>query len=403
MAEPVRVRLVESKADYDTFLKFPWTIYKGNPYWVPPLLSMQKHKLDKQHNASWKHMEGDYFIAWRGDKPVGTIAAFINHRHNEFHNEHIGFFGMFEVYDDQEAATALLNTASDYVARLGYDAIRGPASFSTNDECGVLIEGFDDPPVVLMPYNHPYYARLIAETPGFEKVMDLLSYYVTLEGVEGSTERLEKLFRVTSKNNERRGIVVRPIDPHNLAEEFEILRSIYNKAWEHNWGFVPASDEELDELVKALGQYFDPRLAFFVEVRGQPAAFILAIPDMNQPLHRAYARPGKPEFISLLQVLWHWKVRSKISRIRIMLLGVEEGYRGIGVEAAMFVEMYRAAAAMDWHYADAGWVLETNTAMAQLVEALSAHVYKRHRFYQRALSPAAAHPVEDSSPRRGEA
>lgn len=385
MTEPVRVRRVESKADYDTLLKFPWTLYKGDPYWVPPLLSMQKHKLDRQKNATWKHMEGEYFIAWRGAQPVGTIAAFINHRHNEFHNEHIGFFGLFEVYDDQEAASALLNTAADYVAGLGYDAIRGPATFSTNDECAVLIEGFDDPPVVLMPYNPPYYARLIANTPGFEKVMDLYSYYITLEGVHQARERLEKLFRITQKNNERRGITVRPIDRKNLKQEFVLFRNIYNKAWEHNWGFVPASDEELDELVKALGQYFDPRLAFFAEVHGKPIAFILAIPDMNQPLHRAYARPGKPEVLTLLQVLWHWKVRSKINRIRIMLMGVEEGYRGIGVEAAMFAELYHVASGMGWRYADGGWVLETNTAMSRLVEAHNGRIYKRYRFFQRAL------------------
>ncbi len=389
MAEPVSVRLVESKADYQTFLTFPWTIYKDNPYWVPPLLSMQKHKLDRKNNATWKHMEGDYFIAWRGDQPVGTIAAFINHRHNEFHNEHIGFFGMFEVYNDQEAATALLNTAADWVARRGYDAIRGPASFSTNDECAVLIEGFDDPPVVLMPYNHPYYADLIANTPGFEKVMDLYSYYITLEGIQSAKERLEKLFRVTHKNNARRGITVRPIDRRNLDQEFVLLRNIYNKAWERNWGFVPASDEELDELVKALGQYFDPRLAFFAEVHGKPVAFILALPDMNQPLHLAKAHPRKPEWITLLQVLWHWKLRPKINRIRIMLMGVEEGYRGIGVEAAMFAEMYQAASGMGWRYADGGWVLETNDAMKRLVEAHNGRAYKRYRFFQRELKPPA--------------
>ena len=167
----------------------------------------------------------------------------------------------------------------------------------------MLIEGFDDPPVVLMPYNHPYYADLIANTPGFEKVMDLYSYYITLEGIQSAKERLEKLFRVTHKNNARRGITVRPIDRKNLDQEFVLLRNIYNKAWERNWGFVPASDEELDELVKALGQYFDPRLAFFAEVHGKPVAFILALPDMNQPLHLAKAHPQAEDHAAA--VLWH--------------------------------------------------------------------------------------------------
>jgi GNAT superfamily N-acetyltransferase len=342
---------------------------------------MQKHKLDKKKNSTWKHLEGDYFIAWRGEKPVGTIAAFINHRHNEFHNEHIGFFGFFEVYDDQEAATALLETAAEYVRARGYNAIRGPASFSTNEECGLLIEGFDDIPVVLMTYNYPYYQRLVENVPCFEKVMDLYSYYITLENVL-QAPGLDKLFRITQKNNDRRGIKVRKPNTKRLKQEFEKIKSIYNKAWDKNWGFVPFSDDELEEMVKALGQFFDPDLAFFAEIDGREVAFLLAFPDMNLPLRAAYPRPGKPEIITLLQILWHWKIRSKINRIRFMLMGVEEGYRGIGVESAMFAEAYRSAVSMGWQYGDGGWVLETNEPMHRLVDAYNGKIYKRYRFYQ---------------------
>lgn len=384
MSVALSVRKVESKADYEAFLKFPWVLYKGDPYWVPPLLSMQQHKLDKKKNPTWKHLEGDYFVAWRGDKPVGTIAAFINHRHNEFHNEHIGFFGFFEVYDDQEAATALLETAAEYVRAKGYNAIRGPASFSTNEECGVLIEGFDDVPVVLMPYNYPYYQRLIENVPGFAKVMDLYSYYITLENVEGGG-RLAKLLRVTQKNNERRHIVTRMPDVKKLKQEFLTLKAIYNRAWDQNWGFVPFSDEELDEMVKMLGQYFVPRLAQYASVDGKPIGFLLALPDMNQALHAAYPRPGIPEPISLLQVLWHWKIRPKINRARIMLMGVQEGYRGLGVESAMFAALYHEVVDMGWNYADGGWVLETNEPMQRLVDAYNSRHYKTYRFYERAL------------------
>jgi GNAT superfamily N-acetyltransferase len=345
---------------------------------------MQKHKLDKKENPTWKHLEGDYFVARRGDQPVGTIAAFINHRHNEFQAEHLGFFGLFEVYDDQEAAAALLDTAAEYVRAKGYDAIRGPASFSTNEECGVLIEGFDDVPVLLMPYNYPYYQRLVENTPGFAKVMDLFSYYLTLEAVENS-ERLEKLLRISQKNRERRQIVVRFPDVKNLKREFVTIKDIYNKAWDRNWGFVPFSDEELDQMVKDLGQFFNPRLAVFAEVEGQPVAFMLSLPDLNQALHAAYPRPGKPEILTLLQVLWHWRIRSKINRIRMMLMGVREGYRGIGVEAAMFFELYESGAGMGWHHGDAGWVLETNEPIRRVVEPFGARVYKRYRFYERSL------------------
>jgi len=382
----VTVRQVESRRDFNTFLRFPWTLYHGDPYWVPPLVSMQRHKLDKRDNPTWQHMEGEYFVAWRGDKPVGTIAAFINHRHNEFQGEHIGFFGLFEVYDDQEAANALLDTAAEYVRARGYDALRGPASFSTNEECGVMIEGFDDPPVILMPYNYPYYQRLIENAAGFEKVMELYSYYITVEGAESARQKFDKLFRVVNKNNERRHIEVRALDMKHAKREFSMFADIYNKAWDKNWGFVPFSADELAALVKEMGQFVDPRLAFFATVEGKPVAFLMGIPDMNQVLKRAYPRPGKPEPLTLLQVLWHWKLRPKITRTRVMLMGVEEGYRGIGVEPALFAALYQEAVHMGkLECADGGWVLETNKPIQRLVEAYNSRVYKRYRFYERAL------------------
>ncbi|HVO70681.1 MAG TPA: hypothetical protein VMT24_11580 [Aggregatilineaceae bacterium] len=388
MITPLSIRQVETKTDLKVLLEFPWTLYRHDPNWVPPLVSMQRHKLDKHKNPSWKHMEGEYFIAWRGDQPIGTIAAFINHRHNEFQHEHIGFFGLFELYDDQEAANALLDTAAEYVRVKGYDAIRGPASFSTNDECGVLIKGYDDLPVVLMPYNFPYYQRLIESAPGFKKAMDVYSYNITLKNWRAS-EKLEQSMRVVRKNNERRGITVRTVERKHLRRDIQILKGIYNQAWEHNWGFVPLSDDELDALLHDLAQYVEPRLALFASVKGEPVAFLLAFPDLNQPLHAAYPRPGKPELASMLQVLWHWRIRCKISRVRLALYGVKEGYRGLGVEAALFVDLLDQAltisAETGWWYADAGWVLETNEPMIRLVEGYGGVNYKHYRFYERAL------------------
>jgi GNAT superfamily N-acetyltransferase len=391
MSAALFVRKVETKSDLDTFLKFPWTLYKGDPNWVPQLVSMQREKLDKSRNAAWQHMEGDYYVAWRGDKPVGTIAAFINHRHNEYWNEHIGFFGCFEVYDDQEAATALLNMAAQHVQACGCTALRGPASFSTNDECGLLVEGFDTPPVVMYTYNPPYYQRLVENAGGFEKVMDAFGYHLTLRGAE-MTGSIEKTFRVIRKNNERRGLTVRAADPKNLKQDLKTLKEIYNKAWDKNWGFVPLTDAELDELVKNLGTFLEPRLTLFAEVDGRAIAFLLALPDLFQALHRAYPRPGKPDLLSMAQVLWHWKIRSKITRIRIPLLGVEEEYRGIGAEAAMFAELYdravKLAGERGWDYGDGGWVLETNEPMNRLCDTFGGRAYRRFRFYERKLNPS---------------
>ena len=389
MSASLSIRKVSTRADFEQFVKFPWAVYKRNPYWVPPFLSMQRHKFDHAKGAAWEYMEGEYFIAWRDDQPVGTVAAFINHRHNEYWNEHIGFFGAFELYDDQEAATALLDTAADYVAGKGYDALRGPATFSTNAECGILTEGFDDPPVLMYPYNLPYYQRLVENTPGFAKAMDLYAYHITLDrAIESPT--IAQLFRITAKNSERRGITVRLADTHNLKAEFALLKDIYNKAWEKNWGFVPFSPRELDEMVEEIGRFFDPRMAFFAEIEGKPIAFLLALPDMNQAILRAYPRPGQPEIASLLHLLWAWKVRRRVQRVRIMLLGVEEGHRNIGVEAALFVKAYEAGAALGRPAADGGWVLETNDPMNRLVESFRGQLYKRYRFYERPLTAEAA-------------
>ncbi len=329
MSEPVVVRPVKTKADYKTFLTFPWLLYQNDPYWVPPLFSMQKHKFDRAHNPSWKYMEGDYFLAWRGNKPVGTIAAFINHRHNEIRHEHIGFFGAFEVYEDQEAAAALLNCAAAYVQGKGYDVLRGPATFSTNEECGLLIQGFDDSPAILMPYNPPYYQTFIENTLGFAQRMDMYSYSFVLPDFQGS-KKLEQSFRVTRKNNERRHITVRtPKNGREIRREFRNLQQIYNRAWIDNWGFVPLSEIEIEDVAKQLSQFLEPRLAFFADVDGKPAGFLMGIPDMNQPLSRAYPRPGKPEPLSLLHVFWHWKLRPKINRIRIALMGVDPEFQNI--------------------------------------------------------------------------
>lgn len=388
MAELLKIRKVESRADLKAMIEFPWTLYKDDPYWVPPLLSMQWDRYERDKASAWKHMTGEFFIAWRGDQPVGTIAAFVNHRHNEFQGENIGFFGALELYDDQLIADALFEHAEKYVREQGADALRGPATFSSNDQYGLLVEGFDDPPVLMDPYNPRYYVRLIENLPGYEKAMDLYSWHLTLQGTEES-HRAERLKRITERNNERRGITVRFLKRRTMKADFRALKDVYNSAWEKNWGFVPFSDQELDELVADLGMYVEPDLTVFAEVKGEPAGFLLGIPDIYQALHPVRARPGKPEIISMVQTFWNWRIRPKINRIRIPLMGVKEQFRGIGVEGAMFAALYERAVTVapkrGWDYADGGWVLETNDAMNKLCEAHNGRVYKRYRLYQKAL------------------
>ncbi len=388
----VTVRKVENDRDFKSgdmkvFFEFPWTVYKNDPNWVPPLLSTRRKLLDRDKNPSWEYLEGEYYIAWRGETPVGSIAAFINHRHNEFWEEKIGWFGFFEVLEDQEAASALLEAASNYARSKGMTAVRGPASFTLNDECAMLTENFSRP-ILLMPYNPPYYPKLMEGSGlGFEKVMDLTSWYINPEMVAGKNlnEPPEKLVRVVEKNKLRRGIVVRKPDPRRLREELALLKTIYSSAWEKNWGFVPPTDREIDHLFAELKDFFMPRLARFAEVNGKPVAFLLAMPDMNQVLVRAYPRPGVPELVSLLKAAWHWKIRPAITGQRILLFGVVPEYRGIGVDAALVLDLLLELVHGPYWDTDCGWFLETNLPMLRLADTFRAKTYKRYRFYQRPL------------------
>lgn len=381
MTAPLSIRKVATPAEFRAFFEFPWKLYRDDPNWTPQLVSMRRELLDKQKHPSWEYMDGEYFAAWRGDEIVGTIGAVINHRHNEFANERIGWFGMFEVYDDPEAAQGLLQAASDWVREQGYEAIRGPQSFTTHEECGLLVENFS-PAVLLMPYNPPYYQKLI-EGAGFEKAMDIISVYFDRQSVQdaGLNDRMERL---VSRAKERSGFTVRPFDNSRRREEFAKFKQLYNEAWAENWSFVPMTDRELDALVASLGQFLDPNLAFFAEMNGEPAGFVLSIPDFNEVLRRVRPRPGVPEFVSLLRALWFWKIRPVIKGGRMPLLGVKKEFRNKGIELALMQASLQAALDGGYETMDCGWVLETNELL-KITDKLGGNNYKRHRFYEKSV------------------
>ncbi len=384
MAQPVVVRKIETRADFKAFFEFPWTLYRSDPNWVPPLLSMRREQFDQRKNPAWEYMAGDYFAAWRGEQIVGTIAAYINHRHNEFHNERIGWFGAFEVCDDQEAASALLDTAATWVKARGCNAIRGPQTFTTHEEVGLLVDGFTRP-VLLMPYNPPYYQRLV-EAAGFVKAMDIYSFYLSRQGAHehATGERLKRLTLGVMKRNK---ITVRQVNRKRLKDEFALFKELYNAAWVANWGFVPMTSRELDALVKSLGQFFDPAFAFFAEVDGVPAGFIMGIPDFNQVLQRARPRPGVPEVWTLLRALWFWKVQPVIDWARIPLMGVRPEFRNKGVDAALYYHVLEALLNSRYiNHSDSGWILESNENMVSIALSFGSTIYKTHRFYEKNLS-----------------
>ena len=378
----LEIRPLANRREFEDFFCFPWRHYADDANWAPPLLSIRRQLLDKSKHPAWKYMDGEYFGAWRLGRMVGTVAAFINHEHNRYHDENIGFFGLFESIDDAAVAAGLLDIAGDWVRARGAIAIRGPANFTTNEECGLLVDNFSQP-VIMMPYNPPHYGALV-ESAAFEKVMDVHCIYQDRATIEASNS-LERLERLVKRAAERSGISVRSMNAKDKKAEFDRFREIYNAAWEKNWGFIPMNDEELEALVKDLGMLVEADLAFFAEIAGEPVGFALTIPNFNEALRRAYPRPGVPEIFTMAQVAWHWKVRRSIRGVRMPLMGVKAEHRNKGVELAMLLEIMKALLPSRYDYLDSGWILETNP-LIKISLSLGGKIYKTHRFYQKSLS-----------------
>ncbi len=383
MAGKLIITPVETKAERNAFINFAWKVYQNDSYWVPPLLSEQKELLTT--HPFHEHATIRYFLARREGEVVGRIAAFVNYGHNEHWDEQIGFFGLFEVLDDQEAAFKLLETAEEFVRAEGMTAIRGPMNLSANEECGLLVEGWNGPPVIMLTYNPRYYVNFI-EGAGYGKAMDLLAYMVDLTQYQpDGTGVNAKLLRVAEKVRQHYDIKVRPIDMRNFDEEAERIKEVYNAAWSQNWGFVPLTNTEMEHFAVGLKQLLDPKTIFIAEKDGEPIAFMLPFPDLNQPLLRAYPRPGVPEWWTMLKMLYWWKLRHTVTTIRGAVGGVKAQYRGRGVDAVLFLTTMLASIRQGYTQSEISWVLETNIPMRQTAENIGGEVYRTYRIYEKKL------------------
>jgi len=384
--KPLHIQPARTREERRAFLTLPWRVYQGDPYWVPPFLSERMAFLDPNHNPFFEHATLDLFMAKRGEEVVGTIAAFTNHRHNEFQGEDVGFFGFFETLDDQEAAEALLETAENWSLDHGHTAIRGPAQFSTNEECGLLVDGFDDPPRILMTYNPRRYVDYI-EGRGYQKAMDLWAYELDKDMFTRGGHFPDKLVRVLEKVRARGKIQIRTLDMRQFDTELVKVKRIYNKSWARNWGFVPMTDAEIDKLGQELRQILDPDLIFIADVDGETVGFSLPLPDLNQPLRQAYPRPETSEWWTKLKLLWYWKVRRSVTWLRVFAMGVLPEYRHRGIDALFYYETAKAALAKGIRHAEMSWILENNHMMNRGIQMMGGQVYKTYRFYEKALSP----------------
>jgi hypothetical protein len=367
--QDLHVEEVKDQKNLMTFVRFPWEIYQGNRQWVPPLLKDLLLKFSPKHPFR-SHAEMILLLARREGKNVGRIAGIIDHHYIELHQEKVGFFGFFEAIPDPEVAQTLLQKIVDWLKGHGMGKMAGPMNPSTNDECGLLIDGFDSSPCLMMPYNPPEYPPLLEEF-GLRKRMDLYAFLL-----EESSFLLDRLDHVTQRLRKREPqLHVRPIQLRRLDEELKIIKDIYNQAWSRNWGFVPLTDEEINLLAKELKSLVVPDLVLFAYWGEEPVGFSVSLPDYNVVLKHLN---GKIGLLGLFKFLYYSK---KIDKIRVMLLGVKHDFQKKGVEGLLYVETFKNGIKKGYHQAECSWILEENVLMQRGIEAMGGKRYKTYRIY----------------------
>jgi GNAT superfamily N-acetyltransferase len=373
----VEVRAVAGGRDLKQFIDLPYRLHANQPLWVPPLKLERRLFLTRRMNAFFTHGEAEYFIALRGGRVVGRITAHVNHPFNEHHDRNWGWFGFLEFEQDAEVLGALLDAASEWLRTRSTERMVGPASFALNDEAGILVEGFDQRPMILEPWQPPYYQELI-EHAGMSKAMDLLMW--NLE-VSDRDRVLPVIFELAEKVQSEHGIRVRPMRRWQLRKDLDAFAEVYNAAWSQNWDFVPYSKADLDAYHLDLQLAFDKHWFMIAEKEdsGEVVGMAITVPDLNQALERMHGK--------LLPLGW-WKFLRKgsyVDRVRVGFLGVKPEYQHTGVAAKLYVEHFNAAAVRRQTGGEMGWILETNTAMNRGMEAMGGRVVKRYRVYERML------------------
>ncbi len=375
----LEIKPVHTKGELDAFIKLPFRLYADEPRWVPPLLFERRRFLDRRRNPFFEHARAEYFLALRDGRPVGRITAQVDDNFQAFQGNAWGFFGFFECEDDQEAATALVDTARGWLAGQECDHVIGPCDFTTNDPCGVLIEGFERMPLILQPWTHRYYPALL-EGAGLGKAMDLWMWEIHIS----DKEKVHPAIFQVAETLEAQGIRVRNLDKKDFEAEVARFFDVYHSAWEKNWGFVPLTPNEIRHYASEMKPFLSSDWAWLAERDGEVAGAALTLPDYNQVLKHMNGR--------LLPVGWiralYW--RRRISRVRQFALGVKPEFQHSGIAAKLYTVHFDAAEKTGIHLAELGWILETNDLINRALEGLNGRIVRRFRIYEGSLHPAAA-------------
>ncbi len=378
MKQPVVIKPVNSANRVNTFMKYPWLVYKDNPHWVPPLLMQLKRQLNLKVNPFFANGEMVQFLAFRGTKCVGRIAAIINEQHNRHYNEQCGFFGFFECDNDQEVSNKLFDVAEKWLREKGMTIIRGPVNLATHAECGLLVDGYDGPPSLQMPYNLNYYDQLISGS-GYSRETDLLAYELGIGSVAENGRYMKMLDRVVINAEKNKGISFRKFNVRNFDAEVERIRMLFNDYMQDNWGFVPLTREEFRFLAEDMKPLLEPDLALFAEHEGIAIGFAIALPNINQVLPKLNGK------LFPLGIFKYFYYKRSINQARVALLGVSKAYRGKGLEAWFYKQLIEQGRRRGIHSAELSWISEHNKPMLHAVEHMGAKLYRRYRIYSRTL------------------
>jgi hypothetical protein len=379
----VEIRPVRSRRELKRFVKVPFHLHREHPQWVPPLIFDRMQFLNRAKNPYFQHAEAELLVAERDGEPVGRISAQIDREWDETQGGRDGMFGFFETTDDREVAGALLGAAEGWLAERGRARLLGPMDFTTNDEVGLLIEGFELRPMILQNWHPPFYKGLLEEL-GYGKAMDLLMWHLELGKLKEGDQFAPEIHAAAEKALREEGIAIRNIDKGNLPEEMRRFSEVYNEAWADNWGFVPATEAEIEFHAKLLKQVIDEDWAFIAEKDGDTVGVAFTLPDVNQAMARTGGR--------LLPFGWlrFLLAKRKIDRVRVFALGVKHDFRHTGVAAGLYLKHLEAASPDGVPAAETGWILETNEPMNRAMEGMGGTVVKRYRIYEKQLQGAGA-------------
>ncbi|MEO5889534.1 MAG: hypothetical protein ABIQ31_04735 [Ferruginibacter sp.] len=372
----ITIKPVTTKAELASFVDFPHTLFAGDKNYVPELHIAQRDLLTPGKHPFHDHSTVKLFLAYEGNEIKGRIAAIFNNNHNAFKNVTEGFFGFYDLYNDAEVSKKLLNEVEKWLITKGATKMIGPVNPSTNETAGLLIEGFDSPPVTLMTYNKPYYLDLLTAY-GFTKSVDLLAYNLPTNVVDKKTIQLREVLR---KRFQERNISVRNINLKDFKNEVQKIMEVYNAAWEDNTGFVPMTEDEFKYLAKDLKLILDNDFAMVAEHEGKIIGFALAIPDINQVLIKI--KRGRLFPTGIFKLLLGKK---KINYVRVLALGVNKEFRRAGIEAFFYSEIIQKAMDKKIIGGEASWILEDNEMMNKGLIKMNAAVYKRYRILEKAI------------------